>query len=108
MVTEVNDLVKVTGFPTAMILFGKGVVDEILRNFYGVYGTVGDHVFVDWVKNCNLVLYIRPCENNVNTYYFKTIPEASKTIRFEKDSLQIGCADGEHIRWALHPVGLLR
>ncbi|RYC88418.1 hypothetical protein BFJ63_vAg8818 [Fusarium oxysporum f. sp. narcissi] len=90
IVTEVNDLVKT------------------LRNFHGVYGTVSDHVFVDWVKNCDLVLYIGPFENNGNTYYFKTIPEASKTIRFEEDSLQIGCADGEHSRWALRPVGLLR
>ncbi|EWZ86410.1 hypothetical protein FOWG_09984 [Fusarium oxysporum f. sp. lycopersici MN25] len=99
IVTEVNDLVKVTGFLTATTPFGKGVVDETLRNFHGVYGTV---------KNCDLVLYIKPFKNNVNTYYFKTIPEASKTIRFEEDSLQIGCADGEHSRWALRPVGLLR
>jgi len=106
--TQVNDLVKATGFPTATTPFGKGAVDETLRNFHGVYGTVGDHVFVDWVKNCDLVLYIGPFENNVNTYYFKTIPEASKTIRFEEDSVQIGCANGEHSRWALHPGGLLR
>ncbi|KAL5617846.1 hypothetical protein FOVSG1_000068 [Fusarium oxysporum f. sp. vasinfectum] len=108
IVTEVNDLVKVTGFPTATTPFGKGAVEETLRNFHGVYGTVGDHVFVDWVKNCDLVLYIGPFENNVNTYYFKTIPEASKTIRFEEDSVQISCANGEHNRWALHPGGLLR
>ncbi|SCO05775.1 related to pyruvate decarboxylase [Fusarium fujikuroi] len=105
---EVNHLVKATGFPTATTPFGKGAVDETLKNFHGVYGTVGDHVFVDCVKDCDLVLYIGPFENNVNTYYFKTIPEASKTIRFEEDSVHIGSANGEHKRWALHPGGLLR
>ncbi|RKL19491.1 hypothetical protein BFJ70_g13978 [Fusarium oxysporum] len=72
---------------------------------YSIVTEVNDLVKV---KNCDLVLYIKPFKNNVNTYYFKTIPEASKTIRFEEDSLQIGCADGEHSRWALRPVGLLR
>ncbi|KAM0426354.1 hypothetical protein ACHAPT_008395 [Fusarium lateritium] len=105
---ETNELVRATGFPTATTPFGKGVLDETVNNFHGVYGTVGDHVFVDWVKDCDLILYIGPFENNVNTYYFKTIPEASKTIKFEENSVQVGSASGEPKQWALHPGGLIR
>ncbi|KAH7227235.1 thiamine diphosphate-binding protein [Fusarium solani] len=108
MAAETNELVKATGFPTSTTPFGKGVVDETVHNFHGVYGTVGDHVYVDWVKECDLILYLGPFENNVNTYYFKTIPEQSKTVRFDEDSVQVGYAGGEPRTWKLHPKGLIR
>lgn len=108
MAAETNELVKATGFPTATTPFGKGIVCETMSNFHGVYGTVGDHVFVPWVNECDLILYIGPFENNVNTYYFKTIPEPSKTITFNEDSVQIGTSAGESTQWGLHPGGLLR
>ena len=105
---ETNELVKATGFPTATTPFGKGIVNETIRNFHGVYGTVGEHVFVPWVKECDLVFYIGPFENNVNTYYFKTIPDPSKTITLNEDSVLIGNTNKEHRQWRLHPGGLLR
>lgn len=104
IVTEVNDLVKVTGFPTATAPVGKGVVDETLRNFHGVYGTVSDHVFVDGVKNCDLVLYIGPFENNVNTYYFKTIQRLPRQSDLRKTHFRsavptVNTADGLYVPW---------
>ncbi|KAF4971487.1 hypothetical protein FSARC_1715 [Fusarium sarcochroum] len=83
IVTDVNNLVQATGFPMATTPFGKGAVDETVPKFHGVYGTVGDHVFTDWVKDCDLVLYIVPFDTNVNAYYYKTIPEPSKTINWK-------------------------
>lgn len=108
MVAETNELVKATGFPTSTTPFGKGVVDETVHNFHGVYGTVGEHVYVDWVKECDLILYVGPFENNVNTYYFKTIPEQCKTVRFDEGSVQVGYASGRPRTWKLHPKGLIR
>ncbi|CAH0055898.1 unnamed protein product [Clonostachys solani] len=108
MAAETNKLIKATAFPTATTPFGKGIVDETVHNFHGVYGTVGDNLYVGWVKECDLVLYIGPFENNVNTYYFKTIPEACKTVRFDEESSQVGYADGEPKRWSLHPKGLIQ
>lgn len=108
MAAETNALVQATGFPTATTPFGKGIVDETLPNFHGVYGTVGDHVFVPWVEECDLVFYIGPFQNNVNTYYFKTVPEPSKTITLDEDSVVIGSFNNEAQKWLLHPAGVLR
>lgn len=108
MAKETNELVKATGFPTSTTPFGKSIVDETVPNFHGVYGTVGDHVYVPWVRECDLILHIGPFENNVNTYYFKTIPESSKSIRFDENSIEIGSLGDKPAKWNLHPSGVLR
>ncbi|KEF57728.1 uncharacterized protein A1O9_05647 [Exophiala aquamarina CBS 119918] len=88
--SEVNELVRVTGFPTATTPFGKGIVNETYPNFHGVYeGVIGKNVPMPWFDSCDLILRIAPLNSNVNTLNFSTIPEAERTITFNKDSIDL-------------------
>ncbi|CAI7632223.1 unnamed protein product [Penicillium manginii] len=95
-------LVKVTSFPTMTTPFGKGIVDETLPNFHGIYATVGDHDYASYVNGCDLIINIGPVHSNVNTYYFATVPDKTVTISIERDSIQIG----ERI-WKISPASAL-
>lgn len=94
LVDEVTRLVKMTGFPTATTPFGKGIIDETLENFHGIYGSVGKETLVSYVEACDLVINIGPVHSNVNTYYFTTIPDPSITATFNKDTIVI---DGQSL-----------
>ena len=87
---EADELVRVLGFPTSTTPFGKGTVNETYRNFHGVYaGVAGKQVYVSWVQTCDLILRLGPLNSDVNTFGFTTIPPASKTITFNRDSVEI-------------------
>lgn len=88
IVSEVNELVRVTGFPTATTPFGKGIVNETYPNFHGLYeGVIGKNIPMPWFDSCDLVLRIAPLNSNVNTLNFSTIPGAERTITFNQDSI---------------------
>ncbi|KAK5058962.1 hypothetical protein LTR84_011226 [Exophiala bonariae] len=90
IVSEVNELVRITGIPTATTPFGKGIVNEAYPNFYGLYeGVIGTNIPITWAEKCDLILRIAPLNSNVNTLSFSTIPEAQRTITFNKDSINI-------------------
>ncbi|KAJ5376036.1 pyruvate decarboxylase [Penicillium cosmopolitanum] len=95
-------LVKVTNFPTTTTPFGKGIMDETLPNFHGIYATVGDHDYTSYVNSCDLIINIGPVHSNVNTYYFATVPDKTVTITIERDSIQVG----ERI-WKISPASVL-
>ena len=76
-----NELVRVTGFPCSTTPFGKGIVDETIPNFHGVYaGIAGKHVYMPWARSCDLVLRLGPLNSDVNTFGFTTIPDPQVTI----------------------------
>ena len=91
LVDEADELVRVTGFPTSTTPFGKGTINETYPNFHGVYaGVAGKQDYMPWVENCDLVLRIGPLNSDVNTFGFTTVPPASKTITFHRDTVEIG------------------
>lgn len=88
IVSEVNELIRVTGFPTATTPFGKGIVNETYPNFHGLYeGAIGKNIPMPWFDSCDLILRIAPLNSNVNTLNFSTIPGAERTITFNQDSI---------------------
>jgi pyruvate decarboxylase len=88
--SEVDEFVRVSGLPTATSPFGKGTVTETHPNFHGVYeGAAAKNIPMSWFESCDLVLRIAPLNSNVNTYHFTTIPEAKRTITFNKDSIDV-------------------
>ncbi|EXJ57879.1 uncharacterized protein A1O5_12437 [Cladophialophora psammophila CBS 110553] len=88
---EVGELVRATGIATAATPFGKGIINEHLSNFHGVYAAnAGDPAFESWVHKCDLVLYFGPLMSDFNTYGFITIPERKRTIAFHRNVIEIG------------------
>lgn len=103
MSEQVHELAKVTGFPTATTPFGKGIVDETLPNFHGIYAPIGKTNYVSYVEACDLIINIGPMHSNVNTYYFTTVPKEDISIVFEQNHVMIGsCAQN------LKPKSLLQ
>ncbi|KAJ5296312.1 uncharacterized protein N7443_007205 [Penicillium atrosanguineum] len=97
-----NQLVKMTGFPTGTTPFGKGIVDETLRNFHGIYSPVGDKRYQSYLECCDLIINIGPVHSNVNTFYFTTVPKVDVSIMFEQDCVTVGPST-----WNLKPKSLL-
>lgn len=92
---EINELVKLTGFPTLVTPGGKGVVDENLPHFHGVHlGSAGEPAHQSWAKSRDLVLRLGPLNSETNTFGFSAIPDPEVTIVFEKHSIQMPGADG--------------
>lgn len=88
---EIDELVRVTGFPTSTTTFGKGIINETYPNFHGIYaGEAGKQKYRPWVDSCDLVLRIGPLSSDTNTYGFSTIPKAKVSIDFHRDSVVIG------------------
>ncbi|KAE8307333.1 thiamine diphosphate-binding protein [Aspergillus transmontanensis] len=103
LMSEADELVKITGFPTATTPFGKGIPDETLPNFHGIYSSVGEWTYVPYVESSDLIINIGPVHSNVNTSCFTTIPNPSVSIVFDQTSITI---DGEV--YNVYPKGVLR
>lgn len=88
---EINDLVKLTCFPTLTTPFGKGLLNESAPNYHGVYyGMAGSGAHHEWVQGCDLVLRFGPLNSDVNTFGGTAIPNPDVTVTFEKQSVQLG------------------
>ncbi|KAE8390411.1 thiamine diphosphate-binding protein [Aspergillus alliaceus] len=103
LASEADELVRTTGFPTATTPFGKGIPDETLSNFHGIYTTVGEGAYVRYVKSSDLIINIGPIHSNVNTNCFTTIPNPDVSIVFDQTSITIGSKT-----WNVLPKSALR
>lgn len=84
---EINEFVRLTGIPTATMTFGKGIINESIPNYQGVYmGAVGDTVFKQQVDEADLVLDFGPMHSDVNTFGFSAVPKADVTITIDQYS----------------------
>ncbi|KAL6918524.1 hypothetical protein FSST1_010019 [Fusarium sambucinum] len=90
VVDEINQLVKITGWPTWTSAFGKGLVNEELPNVHGVYlAGYGNESSSKYFKTSDLVIFLGPHLSNINTHIFTAIPEESRTISFSPDKIKI-------------------
>ncbi|KJJ34385.1 putative pyruvate decarboxylase [Aspergillus flavus AF70] len=103
LVSEADKLVRITGFPTATTPFGKGIPDETLPNFHGIYASVGEGTYLPYVESSDLIINIGPVHSNVNTSCFTTIPNSRVSIVFDQTSITI---DGEV--YNVFPKGVLK
>jgi pyruvate decarboxylase len=87
---EVNTFVKLTGIPTMCYPFGKGVIDESLNNFYGVYaGKHGQLETSAYASESDLVLLFGGLLSDNNTSGFSAVTSPDVTINFQLDRIQI-------------------
>ncbi|KAI9035298.1 alpha-keto acid decarboxylase family protein [Aspergillus affinis] len=104
---EADELVRLSGFPTATTPFGKGKVNESYSNFCGVYaGAAGSPEFLKWVANCDLVIRLAPLDADTNTYGFTTLTNRSVTIEIHQSEISIrGAVYSEvNVKSVLHEV----
>lgn len=85
---EINEFIRQTGFPTLCMAFGKGIVNESLPSFHGVYvGAIGDAVVKQQVDDADLILDFGPLHSDVNSWGFTAVPKPNITITIDKHSV---------------------
>ncbi|PTB79934.1 pyruvate decarboxylase [Trichoderma longibrachiatum ATCC 18648] len=88
---EINEFVRLTGFPTLSSPFGKGIVNENLPNYCGGYeGIVGDESTKQQIDDSDLILNFGPLHSDVNAMGFSAIPKPDVTVTFEGYSVRFG------------------
>ena len=106
-VEEVRRFVEITGFPTATTPYGKGILDETTLNFHGVHNpTSGKLDYSSWVKSCDLIIRFGPCDSNINTIGFLTLPPKDVRMDFNFHSVFMSGLDpqesaGIHVKQLL-------
>ncbi|KAH6953988.1 hypothetical protein BKA56DRAFT_604309 [Ilyonectria sp. MPI-CAGE-AT-0026] len=96
IMNQVQDFVRSTNWPTWVMGFGKGLLDETLPNFHGVYrGKFDTGESRAFLESADLILCFGPHFSSTNTFAFSSIPAAEKTISFSNTEVNMG---GETIR----------
>lgn len=88
---DVQNLTQKTNWPTWSTGFGKGLLDETLPNFHGIYrGDYDDTNTRNFVRQADLVLCFGPHHSSSNTYSYSNIPEENSTIFFTDGMIKFG------------------
>ncbi|ORY16141.1 putative pyruvate decarboxylase PdcA [Clohesyomyces aquaticus] len=93
-ILEVNELARVTGFPTFASTFGGGTVDSTLHNYHGVHG--GGHGSLDFAPYTNgadLALLFRLFLSDTNTQGWSAVSERDITLAFRRKSIEFGASN---------------
>ena len=97
---ELNELVRITQFPTMAITFGGGIVDQSLGNYHGVHaGRFGKLDFTSYTDSADLVLLFGPLLSDTNTIGWSVVPDPRVTIAFHKSRIETESTSHElHIK----------
>ncbi|KAH8429019.1 alpha-keto acid decarboxylase family protein [Aspergillus melleus] len=91
IVELIQELVQKTHWPTWSTGFGKGLLDETLPNFHGIYpGSHESSNTQGFVKQADLVLCFGPHHSSSNTYGYSNIPNPESTIYFTYNAIKFG------------------
>lgn len=86
---EVNELIRQSSWPTWISAFAKGLVNESLPNFHGIWkGSYSTPQDAEYIGSADLILCVGPHFSGTNTYLYTAIPDATKTIHFKATSVQ--------------------
>ncbi|KAF2490463.1 putative pyruvate decarboxylase [Lophium mytilinum] len=96
IVDEVNELARVTGFPTLAITFGGGIINGSLENYHGVHaGKFGSLDHTPYTDSADLALLFGPLLSDTNTQGWSAVPKEDITISFRRNSIDIGATSHE-------------
>ncbi|KAH7122641.1 thiamine diphosphate-binding protein [Dendryphion nanum] len=91
VVDEVNELARITGFPTFGLTFGGGIINGMLPNYHGVHaGPYGTLDFMPYTQTADLALLFGPLLSDTNTQGWSAVPRNDITIAFCRDAISIG------------------
>lgn len=97
--------VEKSNIPCYSFPMAKGIINESLPNFRGIYsGSVSEPGVQEQVQLSDLIIQIGPRSTDLNTAGFKSNLPHIETIWFQRDSIHIGEADFSK----LHMNGVLR
>ncbi|CAG8139613.1 unnamed protein product [Penicillium olsonii] len=85
-----RSLVESSGLPCFITPMAKGIVDETLPNFRGIYAElVSQPTVFEEIQPCDLILHIGPRSTDLNTAKFRTGLPHAETIEFNRDSITL-------------------
>ncbi|KAH7029785.1 pyruvate decarboxylase [Microdochium trichocladiopsis] len=91
VVSQINQLVEATKWPTWTAGFARGMVNENLDNVYSLYAAkYGTEAEKAYFESADLVLHFGPHLTNTNTFLFTTIPKPEATIAFPRNGVEYG------------------
>ncbi|CAI7584758.1 unnamed protein product [Penicillium pancosmium] len=97
--------VEKSKIPCYSFPMAKGIIDESLPNFHGIYsGEVSEDGVQEQVQLSDLIIHIGPRPTDLNTAGFKSDLPHIETISFHRDSIHLRKADFS----SLHMNGVLR
>jgi pyruvate decarboxylase len=90
ILSEMEELVRVLGWPTWTTPFGKGLINEQLPNIQGVYmGPYGSSKDQEYFQSADLILDIGSHHSDTNTQIFTTIPSKAASISFTEGIIRM-------------------
>ncbi|KAJ8115241.1 hypothetical protein OPT61_g3066 [Boeremia exigua] len=91
IVTEVQSIMKATQWPTWTTAYGRGLIDESLPNFQGVYkGSFDDDGIQEFFKQADLVMVFGPHFSTTNSYALTAKPKPETSIVLSDNEIRIG------------------
>ncbi|KAF2621420.1 thiamine pyrophosphate enzyme [Macroventuria anomochaeta] len=88
---EVQSIVEATKCPTWTTSYGRGLIDESLPNFQGVYkGAFDDQSIQNFFEQADLVLIFGPHFSTTNSYALTAKPNPELSIIFSDNEIEIG------------------
>ncbi|KAH7084002.1 thiamine pyrophosphate enzyme [Paraphoma chrysanthemicola] len=88
---DVQDIIRTTKWPTWTTSFGRGLIDESLPNFQGIYkGSFDTQTVRDVFATADLVLIFGPHFSTTNSYGLTAIPSPAVSITFTNTKIAIG------------------
>ncbi|KAF2152872.1 pyruvate decarboxylase [Myriangium duriaei CBS 260.36] len=88
---DVQKFVKTTKWPTWATPFSKGLLDETVSNFHGIYrGSFDDAPVKDFINKADLVVNFGPHHSSTNTFAYTSKPNPELTISFTTTGVSIG------------------
>ncbi|CAG8924138.1 unnamed protein product [Penicillium salamii] len=85
-----RSFVESSGLPCFITPMAKGIIDETLPNFRGVYADKASQPFVfEDIQSCDLILNIGPRPTDINTAGFRTDMPHVEAIKFERGKITL-------------------
>lgn len=88
---DVQAIVEATGWPTWTTSYGRGLIDESLPNFQGVYkGIFDEESVINFFEQADLILIFGPHFSTTNSYALTAKPKSEISILFSDTEIKIG------------------
>ncbi|KAJ4343367.1 hypothetical protein N0V95_006701 [Ascochyta clinopodiicola] len=88
---EVQSIIEATKWPTWTTSYGRGLIDESLPNFQGVYkGAFDEQSVQDFFKQADLVLIFGPHFSTTNSYALTAKPDPEISVVFSDTEIELG------------------
>lgn len=88
---DVQLIIETTKLPTWTTSYGRGLIDESIPNFQGVYkGSFDDQSVQDFFDQADLILIFGPHFSTTNSYALTAKPRSDVSIIFSDTEIEIG------------------